>query len=179
MRDLLMIILTPTALIAGALIGSKRHHLDRHGDLGFRRPRARDALIYGVLFIALAALFEWLYRNAGGDPAPADWRARYQGSLLLIRVLFAAAVYPIAEELFFRGFLLALLRRKVGAVIAVLVTAIGFTALHSLGESWAGRMQIFTDGVFFAVARLRSGSLYLPMAFHVAGNTFAVMQRLV
>ena len=178
MRDVIMIVLTPAALTIGAIVGSIRNRLSARDDLGCKRPTARDAVIYTAVFVLLMAAFEFLYWRLNGDAAPSDWRARYSGAALTMRVVFAAAIYPLAEELFFRGFLLGLLRRKAGVLIAVLATSIAFTALHSLGGSWLGTLQIFTDGVFFATVRLRSGSLYLPMAFHVIGNSLAMWQRL-
>ena len=178
MRDLIMIVLTPAALTCGAIVGSIRNRLSPRDDLGLQRPRARDAIVYTVLFALLMAMFELLYWRSSGDAAPSDWRARYSGAALYVRVVFAAAIYPLAEELFFRGFLLGLIRKKARVLIAVLATSIAFTALHSLGGSWLGALQIFTDGVFFATVRVRSGSLYLPMAFHVIGNSIAMWQRL-
>ena len=173
-----MIVLTPAALTIGAIAGSIRNGLSPGEDLGLRRPKARDAIIYTAVFVLLMAVFEYLYWRLSGDATPSDWRARYSGAALVLRVVFAAAIYPIAEELFFRGFLLGLIRKKAGVFIAVLVTSLAFTALHSLGGSWLGVLQIFTDGAFFATVRLRSGSLYLPMAFHVIGNSLAMWQRL-
>ena len=178
MRDVIMIVITPAALVAGAVAGTIRNRLDWRSGVGLRLPSLRDALIYGAVFAVLMAAFELLYSRDGGGGA-ADWRTRYSGAALWMRVVFAAAIYPIAEELFFRGFLLALITRKAGIVIAVLATAAGFTAMHSLGNSWIGVAQIFTDGAFFAIARWRTGSLYLPMAFHVIGNSMAVGQRLL
>ena len=64
-----------------------------------------------------------------------------------------------------------------GLIAAVFSTAALFTYLDALQGPWLGALQIFTDGLFFAYARIRSGSLYLPMAFHIIGNSIAVLQR--
>jgi membrane protease YdiL (CAAX protease family) len=92
--------------------------------------------------------------------------------------VFAAFLYPVAEEFFFRGFLLGLITRKAGALAGIVATAVLFTALHGLQGPWIGGLQILADGLFFGFVRLRSGSLLLPMGFHVVGNSIAVLQRL-
>ena len=178
-RDTILIVLAPLALTLGSIVGSFRFGLAWRDDLGLKKPTARDAMIYSAIFVALLALFEFLYARAGGDGAPGDWRARYHGAALVVRVLFAAVIYPLAEELFFRGFLLAVLKRRAGVIVAVVATSVAFTSFHSLGDTWLGAVQIFTDGMLFAVTRARTGSLYLPMVFHVAGNSLAVAQRVI
>jgi membrane protease YdiL (CAAX protease family) len=179
MRDIIMIVLTPLALTIGAAAGTIRNRLDWRTEIGLQQPALRPALLYGAVFVLLMAVHEALSWWIGGDAAPSDWRARYDGAALALRVVFASSLYPIAEEFFFRGFLLALINRKAGAVIAVLATTTFFTALHSVSGPSLGALQIFADGVFFAIARLRTGSLYVPMACHVVGNTLAVAQRLL
>ena len=177
LRDVVLIGMTPLALTLGALLGSFRNRMDRRADLGLQAPTTRHAVGFTVVFLVLITIHEllswWLLPNASGS----DWRAKYDGAALVVRVVFAAVVYPVAEELFFRGFLLALFKRKAGLVAAVFLTAALFTALHGLQGPWLGALQIFSDGLFFAYARVRSGSLYLPMAFHIIGNSMAVLQR--
>jgi membrane protease YdiL (CAAX protease family) len=177
MNDVLAIAVTPVALITGTLVGSRRLRLDRRTGLGLQLPSVKDTVLLSTAFLVLLVLAEAMY-SAAGSGAQSDWRAKYGPGALALRVVFASAIYPIAEELFFRGLLLGAIRRRAGPIVATLATAALFTALHSLGGSWLGALQIFVDGVFFAYVRLRSGSLLLPVVFHVVGNCFAVMQRL-
>lgn len=177
MNDVLLIAITPVALTIGALVGSRRLRLDPRTGLGLQLPSVTHALIFTIAFVVLLMLAEAMF-SAAGSGGPADWRAKYGAGALALRVVFASVIYPIAEELFFRGFLLGVLTRRAGPIVATLATAALFTALHSLGGSWLGALQIFVDGVFFAYVRLRSGSLLLPAVFHIIGNTVAVMQRL-
>jgi len=177
MNDVLAIAMTPVALIVGTLVGRRRLRLDRRTALGLQLPSVKDTVILSTAFVVLLVLAEAMYSAAGGD-AQSDWRAKYGPGALAVRVVFASAIYPLAEELFFRGLLLGIITRRAGPIVATIATAALFTALHSLGGSWLGALQVFVDGVFFAYARLRSGSLLPPVVFHVAGNCFAVMQRL-
>lgn len=176
MRDVIWIVITPAALLIGALVGSYRMRLHPRIDLGLQLPSIRHTLIFSAVFIALMALHESLYHLLGLEQQ-SNWR-KYDPTALAVRVIFAAFIYPIAEEFFFRGFLLGFITRKAGARVAIVATAVFFTALHGLGGPWIGGLQILADGLFFAYARLRSGSLLLPIAFHIVGNSIAVLQRL-
>ena len=176
MQDILRIVITPAALIAGALVGTYRNQLHPRTGLGLQLPSVRHALIFSAVFVALMAAHESLYYLLGLEQH-SDWR-RYDPTTLAVRVVFAAFVYPIAEEFFFRGFLLGLITKKAGAIVGIVATAVLFTALHGLQGPWVGGLQILADGLFFAFVRLRSGSLLLPIAFHIVGNSIAVLQRL-
>ena len=176
MPDIFKIIITPVALVLGSLVGTWRNGLDWRTDIGLQRPTVRHAVIFTAVFAAVMAAHEVLYQLAGmqGD----NWR-KYTPGALVLRVLFVALIYPFAEELFFRGFLLGLITRKAGALAGIVATAVFFTALHGLRtDSWMGPVLLFIDGAYFAFVRLRSGSLLLPVAFHVAANSLAVLQRL-
>ena len=178
MPDILKIMITPIALIIGALIGTWRNGLDPRRDLGLQRPTARHAAIFTLGFLVLMGLHETLYQLAGMGGQENDWR-KYAPGALALRVLCVGLIYPFAEELFFRGFLLGFITRKAGALAGIAITALLFTALHSLSAGgWTGPLLLFTDGAYFAFARLRSGSLLLALAFHVLGNSVAIVQRL-
>jgi membrane protease YdiL (CAAX protease family) len=176
--DILKIMITPVALIFGALIGTWRFQLDLRRDVGFRGATATHAVVFTLGFLVLMGLHEWLYHLAGMADGQNDWR-KYAPGALALRVLFVGLVYPFAEELFFRGFLLGLITRKAGAFAGIVVTTLLFTSLHGMAAvSWVGPLLLFTDGAYFAFARLRSGSLLLPLAFHILGNSVAIVQRL-
>jgi hypothetical protein len=176
--DVFKIAITPVALVVGTLIGSRRLRLNSRTDLGIRTPSVRDAIIYSAAFLALVALAELMFWAAGEDVTPSSWRNRYGPAALALRIVFAGLIYPVAEELFFRGLLLGAITRRAGPLSGIVATAVLFTVLHTPQAPSLGALQIFVDGLFFAFVRLRSGSLLLPAAFHVVGNTFAVLQRL-
>jgi membrane protease YdiL (CAAX protease family) len=176
--DILKIMITPIALVVGALIGTWRHRLDPRGGLGLQRPGVRHTVIFTGVFVLLMVLHELLAQLAGMGEQKNDWR-KYAAGALALRVLFVGLIYPLAEEFFFRGFLLGLITRKAGALAGIVATALFFTALHGLQASgWTGPLQLFTDGAYFAFVRLRSGSLLLPVTFHILGNSVAIVQRL-
>jgi hypothetical protein len=88
---------------------------------------------------------------------------------------FGITLAPLLEELFFRGLLYPLLRRGMGLVTAVLLTAAAFAAIHGaqLGYAWAPVLSIFVVGVVFTVVRVRTNSVASSFLMH-CGYNFAL-----
>jgi membrane protease YdiL (CAAX protease family) len=85
---------------------------------------------------------------------------------------FGTTMAPLLEELFFRGLLYPVLRRRMGLTVAVLLTALGFAAIHSfqLGYAWAPLLSIFIVGVVFTVIRERKKSVAASFLMHCGYN---------
>ena len=83
-------------------------------------------------------------------------------------ILFA----PVLEELFFRGILYPTLRRRLGLVSAVLLTAAAFAAIHGaqLGYAWAPILSIFIVGLVLTLIRERTGSVAAGVLTHSGYN---------
>lgn len=82
-------------------------------------------------------------------------------------VLFAGIAAPIAEEALFRGLLLPLLVRRVGAAAGLALVAIGFAALHGDIGSFPA-LAVFS--VALSLAYARTGTILVPMAMHALFN---------
>jgi len=76
------------------------------------------------------------------------------------------------EELFFRGFLYPVLRRRFGVLTGVLVTALGFGLVHAAqyGYSWLSISLIFIVGVVLAVVRETKNSVAAGFLVHAGYN---------
>jgi len=92
-------------------------------------------------------------------------------SVLLIG-LAAATLGPVCEELAFRGFLLPLLTRSLGAIPGVILTALPFALLHGpqYGWSWRHLLFIVIAGAAFGWKRYKSGSTAAAAVMHAAYN---------
>jgi len=90
--------------------------------------------------------------------------------MLWIAVAVAA---PIFEEFLFRGFLLEGLRRTfLGVTGAILLTSASWAIIH-MQYGWFEIITIFLIGIIFSVAKLKTESLYVPIAMHVFMNLTA------
>ena len=121
----------------------------------------------------LAAPLFWGGLLLWGATSPdLGWPARAPGQFLLLCV-----VYPVLEELAFRGFLQGFFRQKAwglrsagGMSAANLLTSLVFAALHFLRHAplWAG--LTFFPSLVFGFFRDRSGSVVPPIVLHVFYN---------
>lgn len=86
--------------------------------------------------------------------------------------IFAITLGPLCEELAFRGFLLPLLTRPLGAAAGVMATAAPFAVLHGSEYAWGWQqiVIVFLAGSAFGWMRYRSGSTAAATIMHSAYN---------
>jgi membrane protease YdiL (CAAX protease family) len=83
-----------------------------------------------------------------------------------------AVVAPVVEEIFFRGFLLQGFRQKYGWVVAILLSSFLFAAAHLDPVSF---IPTFVLGCVLAFVYHHSNSLWPPIIFHAAINSFSLL----
>jgi membrane protease YdiL (CAAX protease family) len=86
--------------------------------------------------------------------------------------LFGVTLAPLLEEFFFRGFLYPVLVRRLGVVIAVLLTSVSFGLIHApqLGRAWAPVLVVFLVGLALTIMRAVTKSVAAGFLMHVAYN---------
>jgi membrane protease YdiL (CAAX protease family) len=86
--------------------------------------------------------------------------------------VFSMTLAPLMEELFFRGFLYPVLVRRLGVLLAVLLTAASFGLIHApqLGKAWGPVLVIFLVGLTLTLARAVTKSVAPGFLMHVAYN---------
>ena len=168
--------LLPAAAIAGMLVAAKRKKLSFADDLGFKAPAMGIAALCLVGWICLVALEEYLTGSVE-DVQAKHW-PDYPPLIIALRILAIGIIGPIAEELAFRGLLMAWLRRiRVPALLAILIAAALWSVIH-LQYAPLVLLLIFIDGIALGLARHYSGSLYVPIVMHMSGNLFSIYQSL-
>lgn len=122
----------------------------------------------------LAAPLFWLALSCFTAPTT-NWLHPLSAPVLF---LTRTVIYPILEELLFRGALQGILLsrgagrlRWCGVSAANLVTSLLFVALHLLSHpaSWAAATGI--PSLIFGHFRERTNSLRIPIALHILYNT--------
>lgn len=98
--------------------------------------------------------------------ADGDWLA---ATARATAILVPAALW---EELFFRGYPLAVLREAAGWKAALAATAFAFGAAHlqNPGATAESILVVILAGYFLGLVRLATGSLYAAWAAHFAWN---------
>jgi membrane protease YdiL (CAAX protease family) len=100
-----------------------------------------------------------------------------EGPLAFVLLLIAAGVIaPFVEELFFRGFLFGLYRRRQPLWVAYLVSSLLFTLLHlepnrmNVAQMAGLSVGIFLLAMLLAWLYQRTGSLYPGVLAHAVNN---------
>ena len=129
--------------------------------------------IFGMMLIAGA--FAHAYVVITHKPFP------LQRTIPLIRAALQAnpivawiavtVVIPCVEEILFRGLLFGALQKFMGVTAAAMISSFLFVCVHL---QLVGLVLLFLLGLILAWARLRSGSLGLPIALHALNNAIAL-----
>lgn len=162
-------LVTP-AIVAGlVLLWARRSKLD----LGLRRPTFTGVWEWIAYFILWCAA-ELAVAGAHGVDADAEWLEWLDQLTLVQALLLLVLVWPLVEELLFRGAIFSSLLRRWGPAAAILVPSLIWGLLHVQYEAWVAA-SIAGSGVILAVARWKSGSIWVPLALHAAFNLFVTL----
>ena len=149
--------------------------------VGFTRPRTPLLVTVGLVVAALVCSlgFAQLYTMAamamGWDflmPPEIPDGLLLPGGWVVFSGLALAVWTPIAEEVFFRGFILQGLANRWSLATALVVSAAVFAALHLAP---ALLLPVFVTGLLLGYLYHRTGSLWPCIAVHAAQNLVAVL----
>jgi uncharacterized protein len=149
---------------------------------GITRLSFRRAFVTGFILLIVAypliVMADWLTARMAGtsDSSRQGIIELFSGSQLLeqrvLIIVLAVAVAPLAEEFIFRFFLYGVLRHYVGRVIALVISAALFAAVHAHLPSLA---PLFVLAACFTLAYEWSGSLLVSMTMHAMFNSLTLL----
>ena len=176
----LLIAATIAAFVVGVWLFAVRLRGGTWGMLGIRRARVSLAHALGLAAAALAAsalataIYVAVVSALGLDlllPAQDIDELLGSGAWRWLNFALLGVATPAAEELFFRGFLLAALLRVMPAAAALLVSAGVFAAVHlDIGAL----LPIFVTGALLGWLYMRTASIWPPTLAHGAQNMLAM-----
>ena len=137
----------------------------------------RSLMGWLAILVAFIALTDALSVMLGKPIVPEFVRATYDSAhpvwLLWLALVIGA---PLFEETFFRGFLFkGFASSVVGPAGAIALTSILWAVIHIQYDAYT-MGSIFVLGVLLGVARLRTGSLLVPLAMHAVANVVATAE---
>lgn len=91
-----------------------------------------------------------------------------------LAVLLACVAAPVAEEIFFRSFLLAGLSKRLGTVLGVVISSIAFAAIHTPGIGTGIIMPVFILGIALSIIYLKTRSVWVSIVIHSMHNTISL-----
>jgi membrane protease YdiL (CAAX protease family) len=152
----------------------KRQSIENYLDL--HPINIRILLRYlGVMLVAIFVLS--VFSTLTNHPTPQVmldiYHSAKQPMLLWFALIIAA---PFFEEIVFRGFLFEGLRHSViGFVGTAIITSALWASIH-LQYGLYEIIIIFLVGLLLAYAKVKTGSLYIPIAMHSMMNLFAILE---
>jgi uncharacterized protein len=165
--------------LAGPLVATRvkgRGPIEELGATVERRDVVPGVLLGVAAQLVAIPLLYWfvILRFVDGDlSGPAqDLVGRPQDPVGVVLIIAIAVVgAPLVEELFFRGFLLRGLQRRMGTTPALVVSSLLFAAVHFQGLQFPA---LFVFGLLAGWLTVRSGRLGPAWAAHVGFNAVTV-----
>ena len=147
--------------------------------LGFRVPENLWSFALAAL-VLLASLALFAAYKLATDHLPVSWlrptdvppEVFGHGLERVINGLAIVVAAPVAEELFFRGFMLGGLAAAVGDLRAIVVSSALFAAMHASVGTF---IPLFMAGMLLAWLYVRTRSIWPPIAAHSAQNALAML----
>jgi len=163
-----------SAVLFGAMYGmvARRYRSPFWQSVRWRWPKGSLAFLCAATGVSIALLVDFASSLA---PIPKSLPIyKMFGSTASAYALagYGILVAPVIEELFFRGFLFPVLARRSGVPVAVVLTSLAFTLIHTsqLAAAWAPLLILFFVGMTFTLARAWSGSVAVPYLMHLGYN---------
>ncbi|MCZ6539880.1 MAG: CPBP family intramembrane metalloprotease [Chloroflexi bacterium] len=132
----------------------------------------------GMWLVGLAALIGWAQVVIWLDfdlllpPDTANDVLSQAGGSIVLTILLVAVAGPVAEEIFFRGFVLNGLLKRFGVGRALLLSSLLFGLFHI---DPGAIVPTFALGIVLGWVYLKTGSIWPAMFVHALHNTVAVL----
>lgn len=106
------------------------------------------------------------------------------GMGLLLAFVSLVILPPIAEEILFRGFFYGTLRKRLKAWPSILVTSVGFAALHLFGAAeggllWSAFIDVFALSIILCYLREQNGTIWASIGVHALKNGFVFLNLFI
>lgn len=145
-----------------------------------RHGRALVAgLLGGLGLLAFGFLYSVVLKAWLGQPPPSPWEsvAALPIETKLVFLVFGAVGAPVAEEVFFRGYLFGKCRREGELGFGMVLTAFLFGVVHFSDPYHIPGIWVF--GLVLAWLNYRTGSLLAPIAAHMVNNWVAILAQML
>jgi membrane protease YdiL (CAAX protease family) len=144
---------------------------------GLRMPEWRSALGWTLAAYATFWVVAIVVGIAFGEPEEQDIVVdlKAEDSVLVLTgfAVMTCVLAPLAEEFFFRGFLLRVLHERTNAVIAVLITGVAFGLVHLPSGDWIGTIVLSLFGMALCVLFILTSSLLPCIMLHAFHNSIS------
>jgi membrane protease YdiL (CAAX protease family) len=165
-------------LIGGAALAI---HLAVRSDaaaaLGIRPTRLGPALGWGLAVMVAYWISTGIVVSIFGEPPEQEITEEIKEETAALAlagyISITCMLAPLAEEVFFRGFLFPVLRSRWGTAAGVIATGALFSLVHAAGSPAEALIVLFVLGSGLCLLYLRTGSLLPCIGVHALNNAIA------
>ncbi len=168
------------AIIVSAIVGigaiilfiSLRKGISFWEYLGSRKISVRSVLIIVGLVAAMLGITIGVDALMGSKQSTNIIVDAYQNTSWPALFWIATVVFaPVFEEALFRGFMFVGLRQSIlGPVWTIILTSVGFAALHGLQYDLSGVLVVLVLGLVLGVVRHKTNSIWGSITLHALWN---------
>lgn len=170
-----------SALIFGLMLCTKASN--REEVFLYRKTNTRHYVAGCILIVLFHPLLNAIaVRECAMHTVVASTRTKHHDiengflQIFIVTMIRMSIVTPLLEELFFRGFLLHYLKRKLPQVSAVLIGSTVFGLLHIAGSSV---FNATLSGIMFSFLAISSRSIFPGILAHGVGNAIGLLERTI
>lgn len=123
-----------------------------------------------IIFVNLFLVY--LFPNFIDNNMPEIIKEQFEAIALsspLLTLLAIGIFAPIAEEILFRGAIYNLFKDNIGKYVALIISSVLFALIHF--NLYQASYTLFI-GFFLGIILMKTGSLWLPIIFHIVYNLF-------
>lgn len=136
--------------------------------LFWRLPRRAliETLVITAVILSLLTLISmnWPYESL----------PRYSSLSRTLDLAMSGAGAAVIEEIFFRGWLYTIIRKRTSAAVSIVISSAIFAAAHCFVAQAPFLVAVFFPGAVMAWLRERYGNIGASTIFHACGNLWAI-----
>ncbi len=93
---------------------------------------------------------------------------------LVLKLIISGLAAALAEEIFFRGWMQPMLRKRYSATVSIVAVNLVFAPLHLIAAPYFISLLTFFPGLIMGWLRERYGNILPSIIFHFLGNVWAI-----
>ncbi len=93
---------------------------------------------------------------------------------MVLKLMVSGLAAAVAEEIFFRGWMQPMLRKRHSALFSIVVVNLVFAPLHLIVAPYLISLLTFFPGLVMGWLRERYGNILPSIIFHFLGNVWAI-----
>jgi membrane protease YdiL (CAAX protease family) len=173
-------VIAPLVIGLSVIFAKIRKNITIKEYLSLNRVGWRQFVKWSLILLIFTACSDAL-TSAFERPVVSEFMVSAYKTVYFTPLLWLAFIIltPIYEEIFFRGFVFkGIESAKIGPIGAVIITSLAWSALH-IQYDLLIIASIFAGGLLLGWARLKTNSIYIPIAMHALQNLMATIAVMI